>query len=283
MIILDMTKKSNILVVNENAFNLETGILTIEIDSGNYDLSGKTITATFNQRAIETAALSVINGIINLPITPNLIVPGYNEFQLNFYINGSREQSPIFIWRVLKSIIGTDESQEYQDILANLLDQLENLINDDTPSTSNVYSSTKVEELLGASNVSMIQLINKTGVSSVKGTLVSASQTTDLAFGIQTSEYDTIGVVAEDGKADGESTLLAVHGIADVLLKDGTASTRGYWVKADAIDGRANATQALPAGGTIAAIDDHFKEIGHCLESKASGVNVLCKVMLHFN
>jgi len=30
-------------------------------------------------------------------------------------------------------------------------------------------------------------------------------------------------------------------------------------------------------------IDSHFREIGHCLESKEAGTDVLCKIALHFN
>lgn len=129
----------------------------------------------------------------------------------------------------------------------------------------------------------MIGLINKTGAPSIKGTLVNCSNTTDNAFSVETSEFDTIGVVYESGIADGAECWVVISGIAQVLLADGTASTRGYWTYADAVDGRANATLSLPSGGNIAALENHFKEIGHCLESKAAGTNVLAKVMLHFN
>lgn len=129
----------------------------------------------------------------------------------------------------------------------------------------------------------MIALTNKTGAPSIKGTLVNCSNTTDNAFSVETSEFDTIGVVYESGIADGAECWVVISGIAQVLLVDGTASTRGYWTYADAVDGRANATLPLPSGGTIAALENHFKEIGHCLESKVAGTNVLAKVMLHFN
>jgi len=94
---------------------------------------------------------------------------------------------------------------------------------------------------------------------------------------------DAIGAVYEAGVPDGSLCWVTFSGKAYVLLADGTASTAGYWVKSHATDGRADASFALPTGGSFVGIDDHFKEIGHCLETKTAGTNVLCKVMLHFN
>jgi hypothetical protein len=128
-----------------------------------------------------------------------------------------------------------------------------------------------------------VSLINKTGVSSVKGSVVSTSTTTDNAFTLQANEFDSIGVVYTDGVADGSDCLVVVSGIAEVLLKNGTASTRGYWVKCADTDGRADASNSMPSGGSFALVDDHFKEVGHCLESKVAGTNVLAKCVLHQN
>lgn len=124
-----------------------------------------------------------------------------------------------------------------------------------------------------------ILLVNKTGVASVKGTVVSASTTTDYAFKIQTDEYDSIGVVYDAGIADGQLCRVVVSGIADVLLKDTTAATHGQWLAAADTDGRALAA-AVPAPP---ATDTHFKEIGHVLQSVNAGVGVLCRAVLHFN
>jgi len=69
-----------------------------------------------------------------------------------------------------------------------------------------------------------------------------------------------------------------------VLLQDGTASTRGYWVRTSTTTaGRADATNVAPPGGTVSALEEHLKEIGHCLETKGSGTDVLAKCILHFN
>lgn len=133
-------------------------------------------------------------------------------------------------------------------------------------------------------HIHRVRLINRTGAPSVKGTLVSASNTHDMAVKLQANEYDTIGVIDQDGVPDGSPVWIRISGIAEVLLKDGTASTRGNWVLASDADGRADATQpAPPNGSTLAELQQHFKEVGHCLESKAAGTNVKCKIVLHFN
>ena len=127
------------------------------------------------------------------------------------------------------------------------------------------------------------RLTNKTGVASVKGTLVEANESIDGAFEVLSDLYDCVGIVYEDGIADGEECLIVVAGVAEVLLKDTTASTMGNWVKASDTDGRADATLALPSGGTIGQLQEHFQEIGHCIESKVAGTDVMAKIVLHFN
>lgn len=127
-----------------------------------------------------------------------------------------------------------------------------------------------------------IRLINKTGSPSVKGSLVSAGLALDSSFILQTDEFDAFGVVYEDSIVDGDLCLVVVSGIAEVLLQDGTAAVRGYWAKAASADGRAEVTTA-PSGIGALSTAQHFREIGHCIESKSSGTDVLAKVVLHFN
>jgi hypothetical protein len=124
-----------------------------------------------------------------------------------------------------------------------------------------------------------IKLTNVTGENSVKGSVVAASFATDNAFSLQSEEYDSIGVVYDNGIANGQECWVVVGGIAEVLLKDSTGSTRGHVVFAADTDGRA-ITAAVP---TPPNSDAHFKEIGHCLETKGSGTNVLFKMALHCN
>lgn len=124
-----------------------------------------------------------------------------------------------------------------------------------------------------------IKLTNKTGGASVKGTVVGAATGTDNAFILQAAEYESIGIVYESGIADAAECWVVVAGIAEILLKDTTASTRGQIVFAADTDGRA-ITGAVP---TPPADDSHFKEIGHCIESKTQGTDVLFKAVIHFN
>jgi hypothetical protein len=130
-----------------------------------------------------------------------------------------------------------------------------------------------------------VWLENQTGAASVKGTLVEASSTVDNAFqAITANDPDPIGAVFDDGVANGEQCRVVVGGRAQVLLEDGTATSRGYWAKvSETANGRVDATLAAPSGGTIAQINEHFHEVGHTLEAKTAGTNVLCWIIMHFN
>lgn len=151
---------------------------------------------------------------------------------------------------------------------------------DAVETTSALAEKAKISPIGGV----LVQMVNKTGAASVKGTLIACSTTADNAFEVEEDEFDCIGVAYESGIADGALTWVVVDGIAEVLLKDTTASTRGNWVKAADTNGRADATLTVPsAPGTVNELNEHFKEIGHCLESKEAGTNVICKAALHFN
>jgi hypothetical protein len=126
----------------------------------------------------------------------------------------------------------------------------------------------------------MIKLINKTGSASVKGSVVACSTGTDNAFHLQNNEFDSIGAVYESGIADGQLCWVVISGIADVLWKNDTAATRGRVALAADTDGRA-IDVAVPTANPVVA--EHFKEIGHVLETKSAGTNVLVKCVLHFN
>ena len=123
-----------------------------------------------------------------------------------------------------------------------------------------------------------IWLTNKTGLPSVKGTVLDVSLTDDLAVRAEgIGGIDPIGVMYSDNIADGLPVLVVISGIAEVLVDDGNAITRGFWAgTSDTTAGRAQGTINPPA--TV----KHDQEIGHFMESKGAGVDVLVKAILHY-
>jgi hypothetical protein len=107
MITLDMTKKATEVKITDDAFDLESGVLTLAISLGSYSLTGKTVTASFSPALAETGALSVVAGVIQLPITPSFVEKGYNYIQLNIRTSTTLEQSPKMRWHVLEGILAT--------------------------------------------------------------------------------------------------------------------------------------------------------------------------------
>jgi len=130
----------------------------------------------------------------------------------------------------------------------------------------------------------VISLLNKTGAPSVKGSVVAASATTDEGFRLITvNSPDPIGVVYEDGISDGESCLVVVSGIAEILFVGNT--TRGHlargFLTADGgsyVAGKA-LSEAVPTSPF--ASDKHFYEIGHVIQSRVGAG--LAKCVIHFN
>ncbi len=132
---------------------------------------------------------------------------------------------------------------------------------------------------------SAIRYINKTGAVSKKGTLLEAGTSVDNSVQtVSADDPDCMGVIYNDGIPDGGIVWVVTRGRAQVLLEDGSVSTRGFWARVSVTDpGRADITLAVPPGGTINEIDNHFREIGHSVESVASGVDKLAFVNVHFN
>ena len=127
-----------------------------------------------------------------------------------------------------------------------------------------------------------VKMINRTGHTSVKGELVSCSTTADREVILQANEYDAIGVVQEAGVIEGAEMWVWMPGsVCLVLAKNGTAFVRGNILVAADTDGRA--TNVTNPGSGLPAVDIHFKECGHVMESKDAGTNVLVMCILHFN
>lgn len=128
----------------------------------------------------------------------------------------------------------------------------------------------------------LFKAVNRTGATSVKGLLVSCSTSADREVIKQANEYDTIGVVQEDGVDEGnEMWVWGIGSICQVLAKDGVAFTRGNVLVAADTDGRAS--NISNPGSGLPGTDTHFKECGHVLETKAGGTDVLVLCVLHFN
>lgn len=128
-----------------------------------------------------------------------------------------------------------------------------------------------------------IKLINKTGANSVKGTLVSADTGVDDACRLTPLDgLDTIGIMWSDGVADGSAVWVVVSGIAQV--KTGAAATRGQFVRQSVTTDTGAAagiaiTEAAPT--TPFATDNHFREVGHCIQT--TGAAGLARCVIHFN
>ena len=111
-----------------------------------------------------------------------------------------------------------------------------------------------------------VSLINKTGVNSVKGSVVRISATQN-AFELNpTSGTLWFGVVYESGIADGSLCRVVIRGIAEALLEDSTASAAQNVI--------------APSATTAGRFDCSGAGPGNCLETKSSGTNVLCKVLI---
>ncbi len=105
----------------------------------------------------------------------------------------------------------------------------------------------------------------------------TVSAISGISFQIESGEF--VGAMGESGIADGQPVWVARAGPVQFLLEDSTAATHGNWVQtSDSVAGRVDATNASAPGAVIA----HFQEVGHCVESKGSGTDVLCRVNCHF-
>lgn|GEM_PF-4171863 len=121
MITLDMTKKHIDVAITEQSFVLESGILTLQISLGAYDLTGKTITAGFSITELETGALAVADGVIQLPIYYGLLAYGTNYIQINLRQGTTLEQSPRMVLFVRNGVTTTPPSAEDATLVTYLV------------------------------------------------------------------------------------------------------------------------------------------------------------------
>lgn len=129
-----------------------------------------------------------------------------------------------------------------------------------------------------------VKLTNKTGANSVKGELVTNHPTINDAVSLSPGDsYDMIGCFLDSGIADGSEAWIVIGGIAEIMIKDGTAAVADAWVKISDTAGRADASATAPPGGGFTNADQHFREIGHGIQAAGSGTNVIVRILMHFN
>ena len=144
------------------------------------------------------------------------------------------------------------------------------------------------DDLVGSARITkqgefQILLVNETGFTSRRGDILRASMGYD--FGVTTniiSGVTPIGVMASTGIANGGLVWVTWGGKAQFRIEDGQASTRSYWIdNSDSVNGRAVTTAAEPTQPTFSTTE-HDGEVGHCIETVASGVDKLFWGMIHF-
>jgi len=122
-----------------------------------------------------------------------------------------------------------------------------------------------------------IYIINKTGANSVKGSIVESHDSIDDSVKLSAvNSVNPIGVVYSDGIPDGSKMLVIIAGIADVLLKNTISVEPNDWCGCSDVAGRAYAQISPPAAA------EHDREVGHFVENKTGGTNVLAKAIIHF-
>ena len=215
--------------------------------TGTPSTTGETITQVQTQTAV---ALSN-TGSVDLELS----IGGYENVII--HPNQTWTQSVLFKSFTIK---GIGDAGEYSAVLTNA---------GTAPAT--------LSELPGNNGFLAIPLLNNTGATSIKGTIVQLDTAANLGVKVAVVDCDMpIGVVYESGIAAGEEMWVVISGVADVLMKDTVAAVRGYVAICSTVAGRADVSATVPAAAT------HDREIGHVLKSETGGTNVLAKMVLHF-
>lgn len=123
----------------------------------------------------------------------------------------------------------------------------------------------------------LFPLINDSGIISEKGTVISMSTgSIDSAYNITAANgINPIGVVYESGIMNGEKCLCVLNGIAQVLLQNDTATSRGNWASMSTDRGRITNT---PTKSSIS----FQQQVGFCMQETVSGTDVLTLIKLQF-
>ena len=129
-----------------------------------------------------------------------------------------------------------------------------------------------------------VKMTNKTGESSIEGTVVGVSHSgiDNAVQKIIVDIPDPIGVIAENGVSDGAEVWVVISGIAKVLFIGNTTRghlARGFLSSDSGYISGYGLSEAVPTSPF--ANDKHFYEFGHVLESRVGAG--LSKCVLHFN
>lgn len=114
---------------------------------------------------------------------------------------------------------------------------------------------------------SLAKIINRTGATSVKGTLVAASTAYSAAVMLPVTGYDVIGVVYESGIANGSSMWIWLPGShCRALLVNSTGMSRGQ---------RMAASLTTLGRMTTSTSDTDHARIGFSLQVQSGGTDIL--------
>ena len=125
----------------------------------------------------------------------------------------------------------------------------------------------------------LVRMLNSSGGTLLKGKTVRADAgTNDGMILAATSDEMAIGVVYQDILA-GVYGWIVVAGIAEVLIDTAGALTPGFWVGCSTSTTGECSAQAASPGSTV----QHFREIGHTIQSRAGGATTRVRCIIHFN
>lgn len=232
---------------------------------------------TYAGSNITLTGLQTIDGISCVAGDRVLVASQTNGVENGIYVVSSGAWSRSGDSLVANTLVNVERGTSWADSIITLI----------TDSPITVGTTALTFRLLGTpvSNTKItneggiaVRMLNKTGANSVKGSCVQISDTTDNGFKLTvTGGFTAIGFVYESGIADGSLCWVVVTGIAEVLIEDSVATVRGdILIPSGTVAGRVM-PQALPTSA------QHFQEVGHPIESKSAGTNVLAKITIHFN
>lgn len=121
----------------------------------------------------------------------------------------------------------------------------------------------------------LIQTINKTGATSIYGTVVDVATGMDNAVSLSPASGQTpIGVMYSSSISNLATCWIVISGKADILLATGITASAGDWLGVSTVAGYASASNSPPVDAR------HDYEIGHCI--KAASAGGLTRGIIHF-